>query len=105
MVKDREKTKEVAHDISVKMMKVFYDDAEKFSGGDSPIEQIYLTGTVLGILNATMYLAMDGYAKIYDLQNFNGDMFKGWVNEIEKELIEANKDKMEGMSDAVTTYN
>jgi hypothetical protein len=101
MVMDKEKTKEIAHEISVKMMQVFYDNAEKFTGGDDPSEQIYLSGTVLGILNATMYLAMDGYARIYDLSKFNGDIFKGWVNEIEKELIEINREKMESMNDSV----
>lgn len=94
---DREKIRAYAQEISVKMMETFYSNVEKLSDVQGAEEQIYLSGCVSGTLSATFILAMDGYAKIYDLGTFNGTMFKAWVREVERETIINNQDKIEGL--------
>lgn len=94
---DRENIKAHAQEISAKMMETFYSNVEKLSDIQGAEEQIYLSGCVSGTISATFILAMDGYAKIYDLGTFNGTMFKAWVREVEREIIKNNQDKVEDL--------
>lgn len=94
IVKDFKETLTKASKITEKMAALFSEESKMFEDGGDPAEQIYLCAHTLGQLNACFALSMDGYAKVYGIKDLNSEMFKQWVDEISKEVIDQNKGKI-----------
>lgn len=94
IVKDFKETITKAAQIAEKMAALFSEDSKMFEDGGDPAEQIYLCAHTIGQLNACFALSMDGYAKVYGIKDLNREMFKSWIDEIYKEIIEQNKEKI-----------
>ena len=86
IVKDSEESIKKASDIAGDMIAMFATASEKFVDHGDPAEQIYLAAHVVGQINARFAAAMDGYSKIYDINNFDGSIFRAWTRKIEEEL-------------------
>lgn len=91
IVKDVALTIERAHDISLKMINIYSEETLKFNDDGDPAEQIYLTAHTIASLNAKFAMAMEGYGKIYGIENFTTKIFKEWVSKIEDEIFAQNE--------------
>lgn len=90
IVKDKALSIQRAHKISVKIIKMYSKELQKFSDGGDPAEQIYLAAHIMGQIMSKLIIGMDGYAEVYNISNFSGEKFKEWVDIITKESLEIN---------------
>jgi len=87
IVKDKELTLIKANEISSHIMKIISEETKNFHPDDDPAEQIYLACHTLGNLMAKILVSLEGYGKIYNIQNLNIKSMNEWVNKISDEYL------------------
>lgn len=91
IIKDKQKSTELANEISHRLMDVIKEECDKFKCDDDPVEYIYLLNHIIANLMARICIGIDGYSKIYNIEILTIPILIDWINTIALEHIEINK--------------
>jgi hypothetical protein len=92
IVENKKATLEKASDISNLLLNVMKEESKTFNDADDPAEQFYLLNHIIGSFIAKCIISLDGYAKIYGIENLTSIDFYEWIILTTTEYIKAFKE-------------